>query len=215
MNMEEIAHIKDEIKNLIINDLLDYVRDGIMSKNTNHSFIQCYNIIMTANDNNCGEELVKFHNEVIVLATTECYEKIKNLYGIELIDNFVLYTERLNIMIFYMDKIFSYLSFSYLNIAPQYEQKNMGEFSMSIYKRYFFDKLQDKLFTILKKINKEENDVYLKNKIETIKKIIGYLDLVKPRITQDSKTSVTWEETSTDTNEKLNKYQKLFNNFKI
>ena len=91
----------------------------------------------------------------------------------------------------------------------------MCEFAMSIYKRYFFDKLQDKLFTILKKINKEENDVYLKNKIETIKKIMGYLDLVKPRITQDSKTSVTWEETSTDTSEKLNKYQKLFNNFKI
>ena len=117
MNMEEIDHIKDEIKNLIINDLLDYVRDGIMSKNTNHSFIQCYNIIMIANDNNCGEELVKFHNEVIVLATTECYEKIKNLYGIELIDNFVLYTERLNIMIFYMDRsdflLFIFLLFKF------------------------------------------------------------------------------------------------------
>jgi len=216
MTMEELEHSKEELKNKMINGLLDYVRDGIMPKNEANSFMACYNIFyIAASDNNRCEELVKFHNEVMVQATTECYEKIKNLYGIEFVDNFILYTERLNLMIFNMDKISAYLSSFYLNETEKYEEKTMSEFSMNIYKRYFFDKLQEKLFTTLKKIKKEESFYNLEHKIKTIEKIIGYLDLVKPKIAKSSATSMAWVETSTEQNEKLNKYQNLYNNFKI
>ena len=147
--MAEIEKYKEELKNKVINSLINYVREGILPNINQSCFLECYTIIQKlSNRDNNTEELFKFHNEVIEQITTECYEKIKDINGIEFIDYFILCTDRLSYFILYMSNIFSYVSMFYL---PFHEGKNeLSEFSMDIYKKFFFNKLQNKLFTLFK-----------------------------------------------------------------
>ena len=217
---KEIEDAKEELKAKMINILLDYVRNGIMSKNEPDNFMTCYNIIYNLVDKEMGDELLSYHNEMIEQATKECYEKVKNLTDIEFIDAFITYTERLNTMIFNMSRIFLHISNYYLKIVSdldgtkKYEQEDVSEFSMEIYKKYFFDKLQNKLFEILKElINKVEKDDNTENKIKAILSIISDLDIVKPKIKQTSQSSIGWFEQSKEKDNK-NPYQKKWNDFK-
>lgn len=79
-----------------------------------------------------------------------------------------------------MSSIFAYISNNYLkpieqkNNKEMYEEEDISEFSMKIYKSSFFDKLRIKLFEILnKEIIRNMQD---KTQIESIMKILFYLD---------------------------------------
>ena len=168
--MEDFQKSKDEIKTKMTDKLLNYVRDGTIQYNS-QDFMKCYSIIQNfGNSDNYAKELLNFHNEVIEQATNESYEKIKDLSGDEFIDAFITYTDRLNFIILKMSHTFSFLSFYYIKFT---KSKDLGEISLDLYKKNFFDKLQDKLFPILKELtNKEGKDENIENKIKTIMKII-------------------------------------------
>ena len=169
--------------------------------------MKCYSIIQNfGNSDNYAKELLNFHNEVIEQATNESYEKIKDLSGDEFIDAFITYTERLNFIILKMSHTFSFLSFYYIKFT---KSKDLGEISLDLYKKNFFDKLQDKLFPILKELtNKEGKDENIENKIKTIMKIIDYLDFIKPKIINKVKNSSEWIEDSKEEVENPKVYQK-------
>ena len=107
-----------------------------------------YIVSKFANIDDYAQDLLNFHNKRIELIVIECYEKIKNLSGLDFIDSFILYTERLNYFINSMSKIFSFINFYYL----KNKTKDICGLSMDRYKKYFFDKLQIKLFIILNEI---------------------------------------------------------------
>ena len=114
LNIEELKPYKDQIDTKYIYKLLNYVRTG--KKNLdNSSYLFCYNIISHfANTDDYAQDLLYFHNKRIELIIIECYEKIKNLSGLDFIDSFILYTERLNYFINIMSKSFSYITFYYI-----------------------------------------------------------------------------------------------------
>ena len=211
---EDFPIYKEQLKNVMIDGLLYYVRDGIHPQFDRRAFLDCYNIVQKfANRDDTSELLFKYHNEVIEQAATECYEKTKGLSGFEFIDAFITYTERLNFLILNMEKIFEFLSVFYLTYAK--DKKSLSEFSMDIYKKSFFDKLQTQVFTLLKElINNGPNNENIGLKIKSIMTIINYLDFVKPKIVKNSKNLGEWVETSEMPNNNQNTYQKMWNAFK-
>ena len=108
--IKEFQPFKQQILGKLINGLLKYVREDEMPISNPTSFMDCYNIIYNYTDKNIGEYLLNFHNEIIQNASTECYEKIKNLPGADFIDYFISCTDKLNTLIFNMSRIFQYIS---------------------------------------------------------------------------------------------------------
>ena len=106
-------------------------------------------------------------------------------------------------LIYNMSKIFFYISSYYLKIIETkdnkriYEQEHISEFSMEIYKKYFFNKLESKLYNSLNEILiREERDGNIKHrsKIITIMKTITSLDYIKPEIVKSSAKNYFWIE---------------------
>ena len=55
---------------------------------------------MKFTDRSLSTYLIEYHNIKIEQIIIECYEKIKNLSGIDFIDSFILYTKRINFFIY-------------------------------------------------------------------------------------------------------------------
>ena len=218
---EEFEESKKKMENILINGLLQYVKDGINPKYDNEKHMICYNIIYDFTDAGYGEDLLNFHNEKIGEATNGCYERIKDLSGLDFIDSFIDCTNKLNNLIFFMSRTFFYTSNNYLkgaddeNNVRKYKEDNVSEFSMRIYKSLFFDKLQDKIYDSLNEnlIREERNgNKEYRTKIKTIMKTIQSMDFHKPKISKISKTIINWEEKG-ETN--MMDYQnRWFNKFK-
>ena len=138
--------------------LLQYVKEGTIPKGSNEIHMTCYNIIYNFTDSGYGEELLNFHNDKIREATNGCYERIRDLSGFDFIDSFIDCTNKLNSLFFSMARIFMYTSNNHLkgtddkNNVRKYQEDDVSEFSMQIFKKNFFDKLQDKVYDSLNEI---------------------------------------------------------------
>ena len=156
--LEEFEKSKKEMENIMINSLLLYVKDGTIPKGNNSTHMTCYNTIYNFTDSGYGDELLNFHNSKIEEAANGCYERIKNLSGFDFIDSFIDCNNKLNSLIFSMSRIFMYTSNNHLkgtddkNNVRKYQQDDVSEFSMEIYKENFFDKLKNKIFSSLNEI---------------------------------------------------------------
>ena len=120
---------------------------------------------------------------------------MKDLNEINFIDSFISYTERLNYLFLSLSKIFSNFSNSFFGYN---KQEDVSQFSMDIYKKEFFDKLENKLFNILNEfLIKEERNGNLKysQKIIKITEIISDMDIDKPMIIKSNEKSIVWKGT--------------------
>ena len=155
---EEFQLKQKELESKMINGLLQYVREGTMPQSVPTSFMDCYDIIYKFTDQQIGDDIVKYHNDKILKAVIECYEKLKNLTGLDFIDTFISCTEKLNTLIYHMSRIFQYVSNNHLRGQDEkdntrtYKQDDISEFSMDIYKKDFFNKLKTKVFNALNEI---------------------------------------------------------------
>ena len=201
--IEEYIASKKEMENIMINGLLQYVKDGTIPKGNNKIHMTCYNTIYNFTDAGYGEELLNFHNDKIREATNGCYERIKDLSGFDFIDSFIDCTNKLNSLIFSMSRIFLNTSNFYLkgtddkNNVRKYKEDDVSEFSMYIFKENFFNKLQDKIYDSLNEIlireERNGNNEY-RFKINTIMKTLQSMDFSKPKISKITETSKNWEE---------------------
>ena len=181
--IEPFEPYQKQLEDLMINKLLNYVREGTKIKTTASIMTECYNIVFTLSHKRMNEILINYHNEIIEKVVTECYEKIKDLSGTELIDSFIMYTERLNCLFYFMAYIFSSIHFeSERNI------KDISQISMDLYKKNVYDKLKEKIYEILKgdTINEEKKD--------KIKTLIMYTDFKIPKIIKTSPDAFAWKE---------------------
>jgi hypothetical protein len=185
-----------------INYLLNYVRSGKLLQ-AEGSYMTVYNIVYNLVDRRLGEESLKYHNEKIEQAVIECYEKIKNLSGIDFIDSFILYTKRINFFIYNMSRLFIYITNNHLksveeNLGRKYKENDISEFSMYIYKKCFFDKLQVKLYQILNELlirDERNSNNENRDKILFIMEIINSMDIIKPKIAKKGENEFMWIET--------------------
>ena len=162
---KEFDQKKIELENIMINGLLQYVREGTMPQSKQSSFMDCYNIIYNWTDKQIGDYILEYHNNIIKKAASECYEKLKDLPGLDFVDSFISFTDRLNTLIYHMSKIFQYISNNHLrgqddkDSTRVFKEDDVSEFSMRIYKEDFFNKLQTKVYNSLNEnlIREERN----------------------------------------------------------
>ena len=201
----EFNEQKKIMENKAINRLFNYVRYGITPKINSSTYSEIYSTIYDFVDRQLGKEILKYHNEKIKQIVIECYENIKNLSGIEFIDSFILYNNRIAFIIYTMSRLFTYTSTNYLKSVEDrknngiYSEDDISEFSMNIYKKYFFDKLQIKLFIILNEIlirEERDDNMEYRPKIKSIMNIINYMDIIKPKIMRSKENLFIWKETS-------------------
>ena len=188
MQEEEIENFEPYQKQLedsMINELLNYVREGTKLKNPASSMTECYSIVYSLSNKKMNNFLIKYYNEVSEKAVTECYEKIKDLSGTELIDSFIMYTERLNCLFYFMAYIFSYIR------EGKYAQ-HISHYSMNSYKQNFYDKLKEKIDEILK------GDTVNEEKKGKIKTLISFTEIKYPKIIKTSPESFAWTEDKID-----------------
>ena len=206
--LEEYEKSKKEMENIMINSLLLYVKDGTIPKGNNSTHMTCYNTIYNFTDSGYGDELLNFHNSKIEEAANGCYERIKNLSGFDFIDSFIDCNNKLNSLIFSMSRIFMYTSNNHLkgtddkNNVRKYPQDDVSEFSMEIYKKNFFDKLKNKIFSSLNEIlirDERNGNNEFRIKLISIMKTLQCMDYSKPRIFKISETSKNWKEEEKDT----------------
>ena len=222
--LEEFEKSKKEMENIMINSLLLYVKDGTIPKVKNSTHMTCYNTIYNFTDSGYGDELLNFHNSKIREAADGCYERIKNLSGFDFIDSFIDCNNKLNSLIFSMSRIFLYTSNNHLkgtddkNNNRKYQQDDVSEFSMEIYKKNFFDKLKNKIFSSLNEIlirDERNGNNEFRIKLISIMKTLQCMDYNKPRIFKISETSKNWQEEEKDTAKiKLDYQGEWFNYFK-
>ena len=206
--LEEFEKSKKEMENIMINSLLLYVKDGTIPKVKNSTHMTCYNTIYNFTDSGYGDELLNFHNSKIEEAANGCYERIKNLSGFDFIDSFIDCNNKLNSLIFSMSRIFLYISNNHLkgsedkNNVRKYQEDNVSEFSMKIYKENFFNKLKNKIFSSLNEIlirDERNGNNEFRIKLISIMKTLQCMDYSKPRIFKISETSKNWKEEEKDT----------------
>ena len=206
--LEEFEKSKKEMENIMINSLLLYVKDGTIPKGKNSTHMTCYNTIYNFTDSGYGDELLNFHNSKIEEAANGCYERIKNLSGFDFIDSFIDCNNKLNSLIFSMSRIFLYISNNHLkgsedkNNVRKYQEDNVSEFSMKIYKENFFNKLKNKIFSSLNEIlirDERNGNNEFRIKLISIMKTLQCMDYYKPRIFKISETSKNWQEEEKDT----------------
>ena len=207
--LEEFEKSKKEMENIMINSLLLYVKDGTIPKGNNSTHMTCYNTIYNFTDSGYGDELLNFHNSKIEEAANGCYERIKNLSGFDFIDSFIDCNNKLNSLIFSMSRIFMYTSNNHLkgtddkNNVRKYQEDDVSEFSMKIYKENFFNKLKNKIFSSLNEIlirDERNGNNEFRIKLISIMKTLQCMDYNKPRIFKISETSKIWKEEEKDTN---------------
>ena len=219
--LKEFEPKKKIMEEEMLNGLIQYVREGIFPKSKPGSYMTCYNIIYEFTDRQIGEEILNYHNDIIEKCSSECYNKIINLSGIDFLDSFIDCTSKLNILIYYMMRIFIYISNNHLKSVEDkqnnrlHEENDVSEFSMKKYKKFFFDKLEGKLYTNLNEIlirdernGNNENQI----KILNIMKTLSYMDYKKPKIVKSSATAMIWQETATENITQDLPYQKKWYN---
>ena len=219
--ISEFKPKKKDIEDMLINKLINYVRNGSLSVEKN-AVNTCYDIIYSFTTR-LGKYLLNYHNEKIKEIVNECYEKIKDLKDLDFIDSFISYTERLNYLFYYMSRIFLYISSNYLmgtidDNSRLYDQDDISEFSMDIYKEFFFNKLIDKLYNILNEflIKEERNGkTEYRQRIQKVMKIISNMDIIKPKIIKlNENNSFGWEEKIKDINNPLIYQRRWFELYK-
>ena len=219
--ISEFEPKKKDIEDMLINKLINYVRNGSLSVEKN-AVNTCYDIIYSFTTR-LGKYLLNYHNEKIKEIVNECYEKIKDLKDLDFIDSFISYTERLNYLFYYMSRIFLYISSNYLmgtidDNSRLYDQDDISEFSMDIYKEFFFNKLIDKLYNILNEflIKEERNGkTEYRQRIQKVMKIISNMDIIKPKIIKlNENNSFGWEEKIKDINNPLIYQRRWFELYK-
>ena len=218
--IKEFEPIKQECYDKLINGILQYVREGQMPIGDKTLFLNYYNKIFSYLNKGIETYLIDFHNEIIENASNECYEKINSSIGIDFINDFITYTERLYILIYYMGKLFQKISHNLILSKDQpfnkkkYEEEDISEFSMRIFKNNFFNKLENKLYIALNEnlIREERNgNKEVTPKILFIMKTISYMDYEKPKINRD-KGTIIWEEKSKNRREDNFPHQKKWFN---
>ena len=165
----DIEAAKEELEELMIKGLLEYVKTGTFPNNSPDAYETAYTIVY--NMSNLGhlesEALFEYHNKTIQKVIEYCYKIVSNETTTQLIDLFIKQTENINFMIHWMNRIFNYLDKNY----TKYNQKGiLSQNAINLYKQFFFNPLEEDIYREVNKLIKEDRNCNLdsRSKIKTI-----------------------------------------------
>ena len=204
------------IEKEIINKILDYLKNGVLSNNKSDYFGIAYSIIYSLSNkgNVINYKLYLYHNKTIYNYILECKKKFISENNINLIDNFLEYTKKINFLIYWMNKIFGYLDRFYTKI---HKQKKLAHVSMNIFKLNFFDLIKKDIFNELEKlINEDRNgNKESRRKIKNVIEILKDLDKEHPKIVKENNKFIWINEGNDNDEQKTSEQDLWFNEYFI
>ena len=191
-NMKEA---KKMIKELMIDNILYYLKTGKISGTTKpDDFLNACTIVNNISDegDNNNHELLTYHNQIIKNYIIERENELYCENNQNLLDKFLLHTEHINFLIYWMSLIFGYLDKFYMKVKIE---KTLAQFSMDLYKSNFFDVFKNNIFIEVDKLINDERNGFgtdeSKAKIKLIIKLFEEMEYQKPRIVKE-KGKLIW-----------------------
>jgi uncharacterized protein YutE (UPF0331/DUF86 family) len=190
--IKDIKTARKELEKEMIKGILEYLRNGTFPNNSPNSYMNAYTIVQGMADvgDTESEALFNYHNKTIQGYIEDCSNLIKKESKGQLIDSFIKQTEHINFLIYWMNRIFTYLDRFYTKAKNKH---SLSENAISLYRQYFFDPVQTDIYTEVNKLIKEDRNCNIESrpKIKTILKILFDIDLANPRIVKEN-NKISW-----------------------
>ena len=172
-----------EIDELLNKNLLIYLRSGEFPKDNNiNFFMTIYNFAnLYGNKDKDAGYLYNYYQKIINDLAIEFSKILKTKKNNEIINTLIDLDNRINFVIYFMNRSFSYLDFYY---TKSDNIKNLGKCARDIYKNILFNPFFDILIIEVNKLIKEDRNGNKEHrqKIKKILKVIKAMDLSSPQI---------------------------------
>ena len=214
----DINKVKKNLEKEMINRILEFVRNDIFPNTNPNSYMNAYTIVNNAVDADSGdlgisENIFNYHNKIIQEFIEDCSNLLKKESKNQLVDSFIIFTEKINFLIYWMNRIFSYLDRFY---TKDKNKNTLSQNAISLYKKYFFDPIQSDIYIEVNKLIKEDRNCNIESrpKIKVILKILNDIDLPNPSIVKENNKILWGLKKGTDTSNDTTYQDKWFSHFK-
>ena len=189
---KDIKIARKELEKEMIKGILEYLRNGTFPNNSPNSYMNAYTIVQGMADlgDESSEALFNYHNKTIQGYIEDCSNLIKKESKGQLIDSFIKHTDKINFLIYWMNRIFTYLDRFYTKAK---NKNSLSQNAISLYKQYFFDPFGSDIYIEVSKLIKEDRNCNIESrpKIKTILKILFDIDLANPKIVKEN-NKISW-----------------------
>ena len=197
--IKDIKLAKKELEKEMIRGIIEYLKNGTEPNNNPNSYMNAYTIVQNMADvgeEECGQ-LFDYHNKIITGFVELCYKNVSQESNIQLIDSLIKNTENINTLIYWMNRIFTYLDRFYTKAK---NKQTLSKNSMEIYKTKLFAPLEKEIYKEVNKLIKDDRNCNTESrpKIKTVLNIIDNLDLFSPKIVRENSKIVWMAEKGTE-----------------
>ena len=213
--VKDIKTAKKELEKEMIKGILEYVRNGTFPNNSPNSYMNAYTIVQSMSDLGDAESeaLFNYYNKTIQGYIEDCYKIVSKESKTQLIDSFIKQTENINFLIYWMNRIFTYLDRFYTKAK---NKNTLSKNAINLYKTHLFDPLQDEIFREVNKLIKDDRNCNTESrpKIKIVLKIMYDIDLLLPKIMKENNKILWIPEKGNENNISDTEYQdKWYNDF--
>ena len=212
--IKDIKVAKKELEKEMIKGILEYLKNGTFPNNSPNSYMNAYTIVQNLADSgdNESEALFNYHNLTIQKYIEDCYKLINKESSNQLIDSVIKYTEKINFLIYWMNRIFTYLDRFYTKAKSK---NTLSQNAIKLYIKHFFDPISQDVYTEVNKLIKEDRNCNLESrpKIKIILKIIYDIDLNNPKIMKEN-NKISWYQEGVEQRE-IQHQENWFKKFEI
>ena len=190
--IKDIKTAKKELEKEMIKGILEYLKNGTFPKNSPNSYMNAYTIVQNMadlGDNEC-ENLFNYHNSIISRFIDDSNKSVNKESNVNLIDSVIKHTRNINFLIYWMNRIFTYLDRFYTRAK---NKQSLSKNALDLYRDNFFVPLQKDIHREVNKLIKDDRNCNTESrpKIKEILKIINDLDLFSPRIVKEN-NKISW-----------------------
>ena len=190
--IRDIKTAKKELEKEMIKGILEYLKNGTFPKNSPNSYMNAYTIVQNMadlGDSEC-ESLFKYHNDIILRFIDDSKRSVTKESNVNLIDSVIKHTHNINFLIYWMNRIFTYLDRFYTKAK---NKQSLSKNALDLYRDNFFVLLQNDIHREVNKLIKDDRNCNIESrpKIKEILKIINDLDLFSPRIVKEN-NKISW-----------------------
>ena len=195
--LEELSKIDQLLKEQFIKHLIS---GTYLENNSAELYLKFYNFVgHYANKDEEAENLYHYYKKIIDDFSKELAKELNVISNDDIIDIFLDISNRMDILISYMSKTFSYLD---LYFVKSKNLKTLLESALEIYKNNNFLPVQKELIDGVNKLIQEDRKGKKENrkKIKKIINIIKTMDLKKPKIYREN-NAIIWANSYNEKNE--------------
>ena len=189
VDKEYLAQLK-EIDQKLYDHFLKFLKIGDFPETNQNFHLEIYDFVTHwGNKEPESESLYKHFNKIIQEYATEFVNQIKESSNFEIIDALIERANRMDNLISFLGKTFSFLDFYFVNFR---KCPKLHESALKIYRETLFMPFQKQVTTEVNKLLKEDREGKHehRNKIKRILIIMKVMDLPYPKIVKEKNANV-------------------------